>query len=335
MDVSVIDWMRAVAMTETGVSVSREYPRPKAGEGEVLVRVLRAGICDTDLQIMRGYMGFRGILGHEFVGVAQSGSYSGRRVASEINVSCARCEMCQGGLANHCPTRTVLGILGHDGAFADYVAVPERNLHVVPTEIGVDEAVFIEPLAAAFQIPRQIPIDRRAKTLVLGDGKLGNLVAQVLKSLGCQVLVAGKHPEKLRIIERLGVGTELVNDLRRVRNYGLVIDCTGSPTGLPAALEFVRPRGVIVLKTTVAATIDLTAAPIVIDEITVIGSRCGPFPTAIEALRSKKIEVAPLIHDVYRLTDATAALDAASQNGSLKILLAVDEATPSIKRIRT
>jgi threonine dehydrogenase-like Zn-dependent dehydrogenase len=149
------------------------------------------------------------------------------------------------------------------------------------------------------------------------------------------VLVAGKHPEKLRIIERLGVGTELVNDLRRVRNYGLVIDCTGSPTGLPAALEFVRPRGVIVLKTTVAATIDLTAAPIVIDEITVIGSRCGPFPTAIEALRSKKIEVAPLIHDVYRLTDATAALDAASQNGSLKILLAVDEATPSIKRIRT
>src|SRR5262245_2506197 len=329
-----MECMRALTVTDNGVMLAREYPKPRAGEGEVLVRVLRAGICETDLQILRGYMGFRGVLGHEFVGVAQSGAYAGRRVASEINLSCSRCDMCQGGLANHCPNRTVLGILGHDGAVADYVAVPERNLHVVPNEIGVDEAVFIEPLAAAFQIPRQIPLDRRTKALVLGDGKLGNLVSQVLKSLGCQVLVAGKHPEKLRIIERLGVGTELINDLRRVRNYGLVIDCTGSGTGLPTALEFVRPRGTVVLKTTVASPINLTAAPIVIDEINIVGSRCGPFPTAIEALKSKKVEVASLVHDVYRLTDATQALDAASQHGSLKILLAVDESAPSIKRIR-
>jgi threonine dehydrogenase-like Zn-dependent dehydrogenase len=279
-------------------------------------------------------MGFQGVLGHEFVGVAQSGVHAGRRVAAEINVSCARCELCQSGLANHCPNRTVLGILGHDGAFADYVAVPERNLHVGPTEVSIDEAVFIEPLAAAFQIPRQVPLDRRAKVLVLGDGKLGNLVAQVLKAQGCQVLVAGKHPEKLRIIERLGVGTELASDLRRVRNYSIVIDCTGSPSGLPTALEFVRPRGTIVLKTTVAAPTELTLAPIVVDEITIVGSRCGPFATAIDALRAKKVEVAPLIQDVYRLTDAVQAMDAAAEPGALKILLAVDEAIPSIKRIR-
>src|SRR5262245_28470394 len=329
-----MECMRALTVTDNGVMLAREYPKPRAGEGEVLVRVLRAGICETDLQILRGYMGFRGVLGHEFVGVAQSGAYAGRRVASEINLSCSRCDMCQGGLANHCPNRTVLGILGHDGAVADYVAVPERNLHVVPNEIGVDEAVFIEPLAAAFQIPRQVPLDKRAKALVLGDGKLGNLVAQVLKSLGAQVIVAGKHPEKLHIIERLGIGTELVNDLRRVRNYGLVVDCTGSPSGLATALEFVRPRGTIVLKTTVAATTELKLAPIIVDEITIVGSRCGPFPAAIEALRSKKIEVASLIQDVYRLPDAPQALDAAAQPGALKILLAVDESAPSIKRLR-
>src|SRR5262245_57987111 len=163
MEVSSMDCMRAVTVSDRRVAVVREYPKPTPATGETLVRVQRAGICSTDLQILRGYMGFSGVLGHEFVGVAQAGAYAGRRVAAEINVSCARCELCQGGLANHCPNRTVLGILGHDGAFADYVAVPERNLHVVPTEIGVDEAVFIEPLAAAFQIPRQIPIDRRAK----------------------------------------------------------------------------------------------------------------------------------------------------------------------------
>jgi threonine dehydrogenase-like Zn-dependent dehydrogenase len=326
--------MRAVTVADGKLAVSREQPRPIPGDGEVLVRVVRAGICNTDLEILRGYMGFRGVPGHEFVGVAQSGSYAGRRVAAEINCSCARCEMCQSGLANHCPNRTVLGILGHDGAFADYVAVPERNLHVVPSEIGPDEAVFIEPLAAALQIPRQVPVDKRTKVLVLGDGKLGNLVAQVLKLQGCQVLVAGKHAEKLRILERLGVGTELVGQLRRVRNYGVVVDCTGSPTGLTTALEFVRPRGTLVLKTTVAAPAEFKLAPLVIDEITLVGSRCGPFPAAIEALRSKRVEVASLIHDVYRLTDAPQAWDAAAQPGATKILLAVDEAVPSIKRIR-
>jgi len=328
--------MRAVTVADGKLAFTRDHPRPspEASLGEVLVRVERAGICDTDLQLIKGYMNFRGVLGHEFVGVAQSGSYAGRRVAAEINCSCARCEMCTGGLANHCPNRTVLGILNHDGAFADYIAVPERNLHVVPGEIGVDEAVFIEPLAAACQIPRQVPLDKRTRALVLGDGKLGNLVAQVLRNHGCQVLVAGKHPEKLRIIERLGVGTEQINQLRRVRNYTLVVDCTGSPTGIATALELVRPRGTIVLKTTVAHAAELQLAPIVIDEITLVGSRCGPFPIAIEALRAKKVEVAPLIQDIYRLTDAAQAIEAAGQPGATKILLAIDESLPSIKRLK-
>lgn len=329
-----MDQMRAAIVSDGKLSVSREHPRPVPQEGEVLVRVTRAGICDTDLQILQGYMGFRGVLGHEFVGVAQSGKFAGKRVAAEINCSCARCDICQGGLSNHCPNRTVLGIMGHDGAFADYIAVPERNLHVVPSEIGVDEAVFIEPLAAAFQIPRQVPVDKRAKVLVLGDGKLGILVAQVLKAQGCQVQVAGKYPDKLRIVERLGVATELVGQLRRVRSYNVVVDCTGSPTGLPTALEFVRPRGTIVLKTTVATPTGLHLAPIVIDEITLVGSRCGPFGTAIEALRAKRIDVASLVQDIYRLTDAVQAVEAAAQPGATKILLAVDETVPSIKRLK-
>jgi threonine dehydrogenase-like Zn-dependent dehydrogenase len=326
--------MRAVRVVDGTLQVSRDAPRPLPREGEVLVRVLRAGICDTDLQILRGYMGFQGVLGHELVGVPQSGSFAGQRVAAEINCSCARCELCQGGLSNHCPNRTVLGILGHDGAFADFVAVPERNLHVVPKEISTDEAVFIEPLAAAFQIPRQVPVDKRTRALVLGDGKLGNLVAQVLKGHGCQVVVAGKHPEKLRLIDRLGIGTELITELRRVRNYGLVVDCTGSPRGLETALELVRPRGTVVLKTTVASATELRLAPIVIDEITLVGSRCGPFPAAIEGLRTKRIEVASWIQDIYRLQDAAHAINAASQPGAMKILLAMDEGEPSIKRIR-
>ena len=328
------DCMRAVTVADGKLALSREYPRPIPGEGEVLVRVQRAGICDTDLQILAGYMGFQGVLGHEFVGVAQSGSFAGRRVAGEINCSCTRCEMCQGGLGSHCPNRSVVGISGHDGAFADYVALPERNLHVVPSEISPDEAVFVEPLAAAFQIPRQVPADKRTRVLVLGDGKLGNLVAQVLKIHGCQVLVAGKYPEKLRILERLGVGTELIGQLRRVRHYNLVVDCTGSPAGLATALGFVRPRGMIVLKTTVAEPSELKLAAIVVDEITVVGSRCGPFGTAIDALRTKRVEVASLIQDVYRLGEAAQAFESARQPGATKILFAIDESLPSLKRIK-
>jgi threonine dehydrogenase-like Zn-dependent dehydrogenase len=326
--------MRAAVLGDGQIRFVRQYSKPEPQDGEVLVRVQRAGICDTDLQLVRGYMGFRGVPGHEFVGVAESGTYHKKRVVGEINCACARCEMCQGGLGNHCPSRTVLGILKRDGAFADYVVLPERNLHLVPAEISLDEAVFIEPLAAAFQIPRQVPLDKRTRAVVLGDGKLGYLVAQVLKLHGCQVLVVGKYAEKLRIIERLGVGTEALGQLRRVRDYGLVVDCTGSPSGFPTALELVRPRGTIVLKTTVHGSSDLQLATLVIDEITVVGSRCGPFAVAIEALRTRKVEVTSIIEDIWALTDIVPALDAAARPGAGKMLIAIDESAPAMKRIK-
>lgn len=325
--------MRAVVYTDGQVRFETDYPVPEPKPGEVLVRVVRAGICDTDLQIMKGYMGFEGVMGHEFVGVAQNGVLRGKRVVAEINCSCGKCEMCIGGMANHCPNRTVLGIDRHDGVFADFVAVPEKNLHVVPDEISDDEAVFIEPLAAAFQITRQVRIDSRTRALVLGDGKLGYLVSQVLRLQGAQVTVAGKYPEKLALIERLGVEVEHVEHLRRVRQYHVVVDCTGSSEGVAMALQFVRPLGTVVLKTTVATPTSLHLAPVVVDEITLIGSRCGPFAVAIEALRARRVEVTPMIQDIYALPLAEQALQAAAQPGARKILLAIDETVPSIKKI--
>lgn len=325
--------MRAVVL-DGGVAVRRDYPVPVPEQDEVLVRVTRAGICDTDLQLMAGYMGFRGVPGHEFVGVAQGGKYKGKRVTAEINCGCGKCELCVGGMANHCPNRTVVGILGRDGAFADYVRVQERNVHALPDELGDDEAVFVEPLAAAFQVPRQVPLERRHKVLVLGDGKLGNLVAQVVKLYGCQVMVVGKHERKLQLVERLGIPAERLDEFRRRRAHDIVVDCTGREGGLAAAMEFVRPRGTIVLKTTVAGPHSVNLAPIVVDEVTVVGSRCGPFGTAIDALRSKKVQVLPLVDEIYRLEDAAGALEAAREPERLKVLLAVDETVPAVKRLR-
>src|SRR5215475_8978138 len=243
--------MRAVVLEGTQVSMRPDYPRPTPREDEVLVRVLRAGVCETDLQLIKGYMGFSGVLGHEFVGVAETGPYKGRRVVSEINCSCWDCATCDAGRPSHCPDRSVLGILNHDGAFADYIAVPERNLHAVPDSISDDEAVFTEPLAAAFQIPAQVPIDHDDRVVVLGDGRLGNLCAQVLARITKHVTVIGKHPEKLALLASIAT-TTLLSDVEPSHDRDLVVDCTGSPTGLPTAISLVRPRGTIGLKTTVA-----------------------------------------------------------------------------------
>jgi len=194
--------MRAVILENNTLSNATDYPSPNARGDEVLVRVLRAGVCETDLQLIRGYMGFSGVLGHEFVGVAESGPFKGRRVVGEINCSCWTCATCRAGRPSHCPTRSVIGILNHDGAFADFIAVPQRNLHVVPDSMPDDVAVFTEPVAAAFQIPAQIAIDERARVVVLGDGRLGNLCAQVLARLSSNVTVVGKHAEKLALLNR-------------------------------------------------------------------------------------------------------------------------------------
>ena len=319
------------------VIYDRSYPDPKPGAKEALVRVVRAGICDTDLQIVQGYMDFRGVLGHEFVGVVEKASdpsWVGKRVTAEINLSCGHCELCLGGLSTHCPNRTVLGIQGHDGVFADRVVVPERNLHAVPDGVTDEQAVFVEPLAAALQVVHQVRFEPRTKVVVLGDGKLGNLVAQVVKPKHCDLVLAGKYPEKLLIAERMGIRAEPLSDLRPMHDTDVVVDCTGSATGLDTALGFVRPRGTIVLKTTVAGRSPVSLAPLVVNEIVLMGSRCGPMVPAIEALSDRSVDVLPLIADVFRLRDGVAALKYAAAKGVTKVLLAVDESVPSIKKIK-
>ncbi len=248
--------------------------RSPAGEGEVVLAVRQAGICDTDLQIARGYMGFRGVLGHEFVGQTADG----RRVTAEINNPCRACPTCRAGRPNHCPYRSVLGILNCDGAMADLVAVPARNLHEIPESINDRAAVFIEPLAAAFRVLEEVELGPASRVAVLGDGKLGLLCAWVLRLTGAKVHLIGKHPEKLALAGP-GIVTHRLEDENHLgRVCDVVIDATGAPSGLPTALALVRPCGTIVLKTTIASSYEVDLAPIVIDEIRVLGSRCGPFP---------------------------------------------------------
>ncbi len=316
--------MRAVVLDEQGLRVT-DRPVPQPQPGEVLVRVLKAGLCETDLQLVRGYMSFQGILGHEFVGIAESGMYRGQRVVGEINCSCGQCQTCRAGLSTHCPNRSVLGILNHDGAFADFIAVPERNLHPVPEQVSTNHAVFVEPLAAAFQVLEQVAIHPNSIVIVLGDGRLGNLCAQVISQTGCQLTVVGKHARKLDLLSNRGIRTTLVANVDVDRQADIVIDCTGSTTGFEMALRLLKPRGTLVLKTTVAGTQSLAMAPIVIDEITVIGSRCGPFPPALRALEDRRIDVDSLIDAIHPLDDAIAAFDRATSTPTLKLLL---EPTP-------
>jgi threonine dehydrogenase-like Zn-dependent dehydrogenase len=313
--------MRAMVLDGNRVSFRPDGPPPVLANGEVMVRVLCAGICETDLQLIRGYMGFRGVLGHEFVGVAEDGPYVGRRIVGEINCSCWLCETCRSGRPTHCPNRTTIGIANHDGAFADFVAVPQRNLHLVPDSVSTDAAVFTEPLAAAFQIPAQLSLNRDDRVVVLGDGRLGNLCAQVLAGICERVLVVGKHPDKLELLQSLGIAT--TSQLPQDRTADIVVDCTGSETGLPAALEIVRPRGTVVLKTTVAGSQQMPWARIVIDEVTIVGSRCGPFDRALAALADGSIRVLPLIAGRFDLSDGVEALEVARSRAVLKVLLDV------------
>jgi threonine dehydrogenase-like Zn-dependent dehydrogenase len=314
--------MRAIVLNDH-VEVRDDRPSPTPAEGEVLVRVVRAGVCETDLQLIKGYMGFRGVLGHEFVGVAESGPFAGRRVVGEINCACWHCETCSRGMNTHCPHRTVLGILGHDGAFADLIAVPQRNLHLVPDALSDDMAVFTEPVAAACQIAMQVTVRPDDRVVVLGDGRLGNLCAQVLARLSRRVLVVGKHDEKLALLLSMGIDTARLSDPLDERSADIVVDCTGSETGLPTALKLVRPRGTIVLKTTVAGVQTMAWAPFVIAEVTLVGSRCGPFDQALLALERGHVQVQPLISDRFTLSRGLDALARAQTNPVLKVLLDV------------
>ncbi|MDA0589537.1 MAG: alcohol dehydrogenase catalytic domain-containing protein [Planctomycetota bacterium] len=319
--------MRAIHLSGKTVELRSDHPvpRPKVGpESEVLVKVIRAGVCETDLQLIQGYMGFEGVLGHEFVGIAQSGPLRGERVVGEINCSCFQCGTCRSGLPTHCPNRTVLGILGHDGAFADFISVPQKNLHRVPEALSTDVAVFVEPVAAAYQILRQQLVEKHHRAAVLGDGRLGNLCAQVLADFGCEVLVVGKHENKLQILRDLGIETGLLNEVTPARKFDVVVDCTGSASGLLTALQFVKPWGTIILKTTVSGEQTMAFAPIVIDEVRVIGSRCGPFSDAIAGLEAGRIQVEPLISGRFPLDKGVEAIHHTAQNPVLKILIDID-----------
>ncbi len=296
--------------------------------GECLVRVRLAGICATDLHITRGYMDFSGVLGHEMVGTVVSGptAWRDKRVVCEINCVCRRCEMCLAGLSNHCRKRTVLGIDGRNGCFADLVAVPEHNLHAVPDVIADEEAVFVEPLAAAFQVLAQASIDRRMNVTVVGPGRLGLLVAQVLKETECKLTVVGRNEKKLLLCEKKGIQGIHIDALVPRQDRDLVVDCSGTPEGLNIAMRLVRPRGTIILKSTYADPGRLDLAPLVINEVTLVGSRCGPFPEAINALARQAVDVRSLISRTFPIEQAVEAFDAANNPDNVKILLKINSA---------
>jgi len=291
---------------------------------EVLVRVRYAGICGTDLQILKGYAGFRGVPGHEFVGVVEEAddeALVGKRVVGEINVACGRCDMCRVGLKRHCRNRTVLGIKGRDGSFSEYLRLPAENLHEVPHEVSDEEAVFVEPLAAALEIVEQLHLEPSYRVAVIGDGRLANLIAQVLRYHVQELRVFGKHERKLRVLESLGIETTTsVSEDERWR-YDVVVEATGRESGLKTAIELVRPRGTIVLKSTIAGDYRIDLAPVVVNEVRIVGSRCGQFPPAIAALRRRIVDVKRLIDRVYPLEDHREAFDAAASPDTLKVLL--------------
>ncbi|MFO8013336.1 MAG: alcohol dehydrogenase catalytic domain-containing protein [Phycisphaerae bacterium] len=303
------------------VRLDRDHPEPEAPPGEVRVAVTVAGVCRTDLEIARGYMGFEGVLGHEFVGTALEGKWKGRRVVGGINCVCGRCDMCRRGLPTHCRRRTTLGIDGRDGAFAERLALPEANLVPVPEKVPDRSAVFAEPLAAAIQITRQVDLAPEQQIVILGDGRLGQLVARVFRAQGLAPTVVGKSPAKLALLRDLGLETMTADAARPDKTADVVVEATGTADGLAMAMGFVRPRGTIVLKSTVADTAGLNLAPLVVDEVTVVGSRCGPMDAAVAMLAQGDLALEPLVTAEYPLTEADAALRAAGDPEAIKVLI--------------
>src|SRR5438876_6907596 len=332
--------MHALFYRNNHLTLEKNYPRPDLQPGEALIRVLLAGICNTDLEITCGYLAFEGVLGHEFVGIVENVHEGpgasrpiyliGKRVVGEINAACRRsdCLYCSQNMPTHCPDRTTLGILNRDGAFAEYLTLPVENLHIVPDNVSDEEAVFVEPLAANFEILEQVHLKPTCSVVILGDGKMGQLAAQVLTLSGCEVMMVGKHEEKLALAEKRGVGTYVLDDaqsftLENKRRVDVFVECSGSAQGLEMALRLVKPRGTLILKSTVADKSTLFLAPIVIDEIRIQGSRCGPFAPAIRALSQKTVDIRPLISARYSLDDGIVAFEHAARPGVLKVLVRI------------
>ncbi|MCS6859597.1 MAG: alcohol dehydrogenase catalytic domain-containing protein [Abditibacteriales bacterium] len=311
------------AVFDGQLRVVRDYPVPVPQADEALIRVSLAGICGTDLAILRGYADFRGVLGHEFVGVVEACAdkrWMGKRVVGEINIGCGNCHRCTMGWREHCAQRKVLGIRGKDGAFAEYLTLPVKNLHLVPPNLSDEEAVFTEPLAAAFNIPECINITPNDRVFVLGDGRLGMLAAQVLALTGCTVTLVGRHPSKLELAQRLGLVTASASDLKQDA-ADIVVECTGSAQGFADALAWVRPQGTIVVKSTYHGEMPQLTSQVVVDEIYIVGSRCGPFPPALRALRQGRVKVTPLIEATYPLPDFPQAMEHAGRRGVFKVLV--------------
>lgn len=303
--------------------LATDYPAPTPRPGEALVRTTLAGICQTDVEIVRGYAGFRGVLGHEFVGVVeQAGAPAlvGQRVVGEINAACGACENCRAGRPTHCDQRTVPGIRGRDGSLAELFCLPAANLHPVPDSLPDEAAIFVEPLAAACEILDQVHVRPTDRVIVLGDGKLGLLAAQVLSLTGCDLLAVGRHRAKLDILAARGIATQLGDD-GLAASADLVAECTGRAEGFAAARRLVRPRGTLVLKSSFHGTVETDLSQIVVDEIQVVGSRCGPFPAALRLLERGLVDVTSLVEAEYPLADSLAAFEHAGRRGALKVLV--------------
>jgi threonine dehydrogenase-like Zn-dependent dehydrogenase len=315
--------MKALRVEKNKIAV-RDIDLPERGQ-EAIVRVLLSGICNTDIEITRGYAGFKGTIGHEFVGIvedAPDGELVGQRVVGEINAGCGECELCRADDPRHCPKRTVLGIVGRDGAHAEFLRLPLTNLLPVPERIADEHAVFAEPLAAACGIMERTPVTKDKNVAVIGDGKLGLLCAQAMALTGAPVLLIGKHPEKLRIAERRGIETATAKNARkRKREFDVVVEASGSASAFDAAVGLLRPRGVLVLKSTFHGTTEINAATVVVDEISIIGSRCGRLAPALDLLRKGAIDVDSLISEEYPLRDGLLAMERAAKKGILKVFL--------------
>lgn len=316
--------MRAL-LFDTQLRLETQYPEPALRAGEALIRPHLVGICNTDIEITRGYMGFHGVLGHEFVGTVvacDDQAWLGRRVVGEINAACGQCAMCARGITSHCPNRTTLGIDRRDGAMAELLSLPVACLHAVPASVPDRAAVFTEPLAAALQILEQAHLRPTERVAVIGDGKLGLLIAQVLRLPGCDVTLVGHHPERWEVAHAQGVHASTAQELES-GSFDVAVDCTGQPGGLMTARELLHPRGRLILKSTFAGDTPLNLSMVVVDEITIVGSRCGPFAPALRLLEHGLVQTEPLIAGCFPLVDGLRAFAAA--HGQLKILLEVPD----------
>ena len=317
--------MKGIWLENKQLELKTNLPIPTPPSEESLVRVLRAGICNTDLELLQGYYPYTGIIGHEFVGIVEQGpdNLINKRVVGEINAVCGQCRFCRSRQPTHCEQRTVLGIVNRNGALAEYLTLPVANLHQVPDNITTNAATFTEPLAAALEIQEQIAIAPEDRVLVVGDGKLGQLVAQTLALTSCDLLAIGRHREKLEKLECKGIKVGFA-DLVQPSSFDIAVECTGNPEGFNLALQGLRPRGTLVLKSTYAGKLILDASALVVDEITLIGSRCGPFAKALDLLAQNKIDVTSLIETIYPLEQGLTAFARAQQRGVLKVLLQMD-----------